>query len=581
MCCERKYALVLLIVLPVLDTGCGSEASGVSDTSERPGEMRFVDVTVEAGLGDFIHRTGAFGAKWFPETMGGAGGFIDYNGDDWLDILLVGGGTWPEHGQKPVRALWLYRNNQDGSFTDVTEEVGLGRISAYGFGVTAADYDNDGDEDFFVTTLSENLLFRNDDGRFVEVGRETGLAGEPVWSTSAIFFDADRDGWLDVYVGNYVVWSSEQDIFCTVDGETKSYCQPTLYTGLPGNFYRNRGDGTFTEMTKGAGFTNVPGKTLGVAEFDYNRDGWPDLIVANDTQRDLLFQNMGDGSFAEIGVVSGIAFDKDGGATGGMGVDAGVVDSGGEESIFVGNFSNEMIGVFRHEANGAFLDRAATSKIGRPSLRKVTFGLFLFDVDLDGDLDLFAANGNIREDSEAEGGVAYRQEAQLFLNQGDGEFVASTPSAENALAKALLARGAAYADYDRDGDLDILVIENGGHAQLWRNEVHDGRSLRVHLQGRDSNRDGLGAQVDVTVGDWRMRRRVRTGSSYLSQSEKAATFGLGVAEQVDTLTVRWPSGRVDRFANVEARQEIRVVEGEDTYERLSAASQTVADDAVQ
>lgn len=571
---------ILSVVLPMLGVlavlqGCGRHETGYSAASTSAdaasGHLQFIDVTRQVGLGDFRHETGAIGAKWFPETMGGGAGFIDYDGDEWLDILLVAGGFWPdsliEQGDAESRSeetapLRLYRNTGDGTFIDVTERVGLHHIRAYGFGVVAADFDNDGDEDFYLTTLGENMLFRNDGGHFVEIGRQAGVAGPAVWSTSAIFFDADRDGHLDLYVGNYVDWSPENDVFCTVDGATKAYCQPTLYTGLSGNFYHNDGDGTFTEMTDGAGFGGAPGKTLGVAELDFNRDGWPDLVVANDTERDLLFENNGDGTFTENGVLSGIAFDSQGRATGGMGVDVGVVDDTGHESIFIGNFSNEMIGVYRHEGNGRFLDRAAVSKIGRPSLRRVTFGLFLFDADLDGRLDVFAANGNIREEAGADGGVPFRQTAQLFLNQGEGVFEVAQSSSDDALARQLVGRGAAYGDYDRDGDLDLLVVENGGGACLWQNAVQERNALRVRLEGAESNRDGIGAEVEIAVGKNRNRRRVRTGSSYLSQSEKTVTFGLGAAERVDSLIVRWPSGRIDRFANISASpRQIRVVEG--------------------
>lgn len=572
----RTEVLALLGTLIMLQ-GCGQAASVEPDRPDAGSELLFREVAEEAGLGDFVHETGAFGAKWFPETVGAGGAFLDYNGDDWADILLVGGGMWSE--DDPVQALRLYRNERDGTFTDVTQEAGLEGIQAYGFGIAAADYDNDGDADFLLTTLHQNLLFRNERGHFNEVGQQAGIAGERMWSTSAIFFDGDRDGWLDLFVGNYVVWSPEQDIFCAVDGTTKSYCQPTLYKGQPSNFYRNNGDGTFTERSAAAGFTDMPGKTLGVAEFDYNGDGWSDLVVANDMERDLLFENDGDGTFSEKGVLSGVAYDEDGTARSGMGIDTGVVDSTGRETIFVGNFSNEMIGVYRYRGNGLFRDRAAASKIGRPSLLKVTFGLFVLDVELDGDLDLFVANGHIREENDVQNEVPYRQEAQLFINRGNGDFALHVPSSDDALSEAVVGRGAAYADYDRDGDLDILLTENGGPARLWRNESKGRHALRVHVRGGKSNRDGLNAQIEVTVGDLRMHRRIRTGSSYLSQSEKVATFGLGSKEQVDTLLIRWPSGRVDRFANVKAPQEIRVVEGEASYEPLSRAPQQMIGDA--
>jgi hypothetical protein len=491
-------------------------------------------------------------------------------------VLLVAGAHWPGHGE-PIQALRLFRNNGvqgaiSSTFTETTQASGLGEVSAFGLGITMADYDNDGDLDIFLTTLYENMLFRNDGGRFTEVGQSAGLSAFAEWSSAALFFDADRDGWIDLFVGNYIDWSLDDDIRCTVTGKEKSYCTPEIYKGVPGRFYKNNGSSelatgtTFTEQTLEAGFAEAPGKTLAVAELDFNRDGWPDVFVANDTQRDLLYENQGDGTFVEKGIVSGIAFDENGEARAGMGVDTGDVENQGQVSIFVAHFSKEMIGVYRHTGNGLFMDRAAVSKIGRPSLLRLTFGLFLFDAELDGDLDLFAANGHLNPEIEMmEDGILYRQQAQLFLNKGNGTFAPYTPSVDDAFQAALIARGAAYADIDRDGDLDVLVTENAGPVRLWRNETNTGSFLRVRLEGQQSNRDGLGASLIAVVGEERMERRIHTGSSYLSQSETIATFGLGAATQVDSLLVSWPSGHVDRIIEVHAGQQIRVVEGQNTF----------------
>jgi len=549
----------------VLLVGCGPGEEGGAAEGGRPvpeavGGTVFTDVTEAAGLGTFRHVTGAVGDKWFPETMGGGVGFVDYDGDGWIDVLLVGGGTWS--GAGPVPALAAYRNNGDGTFTDQTEAAGLAGIAAYGFGLSAADYDNDGDPDVFLTTLAENKLFRNDGGVFTEVGRAAGLGDTPRWSTSALFFDADRDGHIDLYVGNYVVWSPDKDLLCTAIGtQIRSYCTPTLYEGLAGQFYRNEGDGTFVERTEEAGFGSVPGKTLAVAEADFNRDGWSDLVVANDTQRDLFFENRGDGTFREIGMLSGMAFDENGRARAGMGIDVGIVDDTGQPTIFVGNFSKEMVGVYRYAGDGLFIDRAAVSRVGLPSLQTLTFGLFLFDVDLDRDLDLFLANGHITEEiGRVEEGITFRQPAQLFRNRGDGLFDVVLPEA-GPLTEPMVARGAAYGDYDRDGDLDVLINENGGPVHLWRNDLAEASWLRVRLEGKRSNRDALGARVVAVFGGRRSERRVRTGASYLSQSEQAITFGLGAAGRVDSLMVYWPAGGVDRFADVPANQALRIVEG--------------------
>jgi hypothetical protein len=568
-----------IVYLGLALVGGGSQGCHEADSSEdaTPASgLAFTEVTTEAGLGAFRHETGAFGQKWMPETLGAGGGFIDYDGDEWLDILLVAGATWQGRGA-PVPALQLYRNNRDGTFTNVTQEAGLDRMAAYGFGIAAADYDNDGDEDLFLTTLAENRLFRNEGGVFTEVGQAAGLADHAAWSTAALFFDADRDGWLDLYVGNYVPWTPEKDKWCTSDGETKDYCTPHQYEGTPGRFYRNNGDGTFTDRTKEAGLNGSPGKTLGIASLDFNNDGWMDVVVANDTERDLLYRNKGDGTFEEIGVASGMAFDRNGRARAGMGIDAAVLDGSGQPTIAIGNFSEEMVGLYRYMGNGLFMDQAPASGIGMPSLLSLTFGLFFFDVDLDSDLDLLLANGHIVEHIERiQSSISYRQPAQLFLNQDDGTFEWATNIEGGVFEQKLVGRGAAYGDYDRDGDLDILITENGGPAHLWRNELNPKAQravhfLRVHLEGAPPNRDAFGARLIAVTGNRRQEWRVRTGGSYLSQSEKTATFGLGAATLVDTLRVYWPSGRVDVFEQVQADQELRLVEGQPKLEPQASA----------
>ncbi len=563
----RHFLQICMVFLAAGWLGCRD-----SGTAEQPktkskdtntATSGFTETAASTGLSEFRHVTGAVGDKWFPESMGSGGGFIDYNGDGWTDILLVGGGAWPKEKEKKVPALWLYRNNGDQTFTNVTQETGLGDLSAYGFGIAAADFDNDGDEDFYFTTLYENMFFRNDNGKFTEIAEAAGVTGGPVWSSSAIFFDADRDGWLDLYVGNYVEWSPEKDLWCTLDGKTKSYCTPELYKGIPGRFYHNNGDGTFTDQTQAAGFLNSPGKTLGITEFDFNRDGWPDLVVSNDTQRNLLYKNNGNGTFSESAAMSGVAYDENGRARAGMGIDAGVVDHTGQETIFIGNFSKEMIAAYRYIGNDLFTDRAAVAKIGRPSLLTLTFGLFLFDFDFDGDLDLFAANGHVQEDIEiTQDGITYREPPHLFVNNGDGFFTDEAPNIGGILAQPIVGRGAAYADYDRDGDVDIFVTENGGPVHLWRNELNNGNHfLRVHIEGRTGNRDGIGTRLVAIVDTLRMERRIRTGSSFLASSEKVAAFGLGQATQADSLIVYWLHGHVDHFANIKADREVFLIEG--------------------
>ena len=561
-----SFRFLTCVCLCILISSCASESSeqaGSTTSSESP--VHFVDVAVDVGLGDFLHTTGAVGDKWYPEPMGSGGGFIDYDGDGWEDILLASGGTWEGASNPNTQGLWLYRNNQDGTFTQVTEEAGLGGVEAYTIGINVADYDNDGDDDFFLSNLRTNMLFRNDGGAFTEVGEAAGIAEQAVWSSSTMFFDANKDGWLDLYVGNYVEWSPETDIFCPPGGTEKLYCIPAAYTGIPSRFFMSNGDGTFTDVTENAGFYPTLGKSLGVVEIDYNNDGWPDLAVANDGEGDLLYRNNQDGTFSELGKKSGMAFSEHGEARAGMGIDAGVVDSSGSISIVVGNFSEEMVGVYKYLGNEAFIDRSASSKIGYPSLLILTFGVILFDADYDTDLDVFLANGHVYPDRTSEKDkVTYRQPSQLYLNRGDGIFDLLQPE-EGVLTDMMVARGVAYADYDKDGDLDLLITENEGPVHLWRNENTGHSFLRVHAIGAEDNRDAISTEVVAYVDGLAMYRRVRTGSSYLSSSEKAVTFGLGDHSVVDSLTVTWPNGGRQVFYEVDKNQEMVVVQGKEGY----------------
>ncbi len=583
--CDRFFPplqFCALLTLLMVSLSCrDSKTPAVNKTASAANGLAlpvFSEVTSEAGLGDFKYINGAFGKVWFPEQMAGGGGFIDYDTNGWLDILLVGGGALAPHSIPEPPALWLYRNNGDATFSLKTREAGLDGIRTYGTGVNVADYDNDGDEDFFFTTLHENFLFRNEGGIFTEVTKKAGVIAKPIrWSSSSLFFDADRDGWLDLLVCNYADWSPERDIPCFVEGGIKEYCPPGMYVGVPNNFYRNNGDGTFAEATEASGFANAPGKSLGVAELDFNQDGWPDLVISNDGERTLLYENNRNGTFTERGTVSGIAYSEFGEARAGMGIDAGVTDSTGKVSVFIGNFSGEMDGVYRYNQNGWFVDRAAVSKIGRPSIPTLTFGVFLMDVDFDGDLDFFAANGHVYPvRTRFMDGITYRQPPQLFLSNNDGTFEEVGRTVGGVFAQPMVARGAAYGDFDRDGDPDILITENAGPAHLWRNDFKNPHALRVHLKGRQSNRDGVGSRIVAVVGGRRMERRVRTGSSYLSNSEKTVTFGLGKATRMDSLLIYWPSGHTDRIAGIESDQEIQIVEGEGTFQQMPLPGRTAA-----
>ena len=416
-------------------------------------------------------------------------------------------------------------------------------------GVAAADYDNDGDVDLYVTALGPNRLFRNDGNwRFTDVTARAGV-GDPGFSSSAAWFDADADGKLDLFVANYVQWSIDKDLFCTLDGKAKTYCTPESYKGQSGTFYRNRGDGTFEDATRKAGLFDANAKALGVALIDENGDGRLDLFVANDTQPNHLYRNKGNGTFVDVAVSAGVAFNEAGVARAGMGVDAGDYDGSGRQSLIVGNFANEMMALYNNEGTGLFIDEAPRSMLGRATLLSLTFGCFFFDVDLDGRLDVFSANGHVADDIErVQPKVKYAQPAHLFRNLGDRRFADLGAEVGPALAKPVVGRGAAYGDYDNDGDLDVLVTVNNGPARLLRNDGGNrNRFLRVALVGTTSNRDGVGAKVTIEVpGRKPFTSLVKTGSSYLSQSELPITLGLGDASAVTAVTVTWPNGKVER-----------------------------------
>jgi hypothetical protein len=524
--------------------------------------VTFKDVTTAAGL-RFKHVSGAFGKKYLPETIGAGCAFLDFDGDGDQDILLVNGQPWP--GQPGPRALpALYRNNGDGTFTDVTRGSGLD-VSMYGMGVAAADYDNDGRIDVYLTGLGGNRLFHNlGGGRFADVTAQAGVAGGG-FGTSAAWLDYDKDGRLDLFVANYVEWSVAKDLFCTLDGAHKSYCTPESYRGQSPLLYRNRGDGGFEDATRRAGLFDPASKALGVTVLDYDQDGWPDLFVANDTQPNKLYRNRRDGTFADTGMAAGVAYSEAGVARAGMGTDAADYDGSGRPSIVIGNFSNEMMGLYHNEGTGLFIDESPTSTIGRTSLLSLTFGCFFFDFDLDGKLDIFAANGHVADDIAAvQTKVSYAQVPHLFRNAGERRFDSVGPAMGADFQRPMVARGAAYGDYDGDGDLDLLVSANNGPARLLRNDGGNrSHFLRVRTVGVQSNRDGIGASLTLTpMGGTAMRREVKTGSSYCSQSELPVTFGLGAAGVASRLEVRWPSGRVDVADGVAADQAVTVREGQ-------------------
>jgi hypothetical protein len=523
--------------------------------------FRLVDVTAPAGL-QFRHTSGAYGGKLLPETMGSGCAFLDYDADGWPDILLVNGRGWPGHVRQRS-TLHLYRNNRNGTFTDVTRAAGLD-VEIYGMGVAVGDYDNDGFPDVLITAVGQNRLFHNTGrGTFVDVTRASGLGGREAFSTSAMWVDFDRDGLLDLFVCNYVRWSAEHDVFCSLDGKQKSYCTPEAYRGETSWLFRNRGNGTFEDVTATCGIFNSSAKSLGVAMVDDDQDGWPDIFVANDTQPNKLYRNLRNGRFRDVALETGVALSADGKARAGMGVDAGDFDNSGRMGLAVTNFDNEMIGLYRPQAAGAYADIATRSGVGAASLNRLGFGCLFADLDLDGALDLVVANGHIDETvRNIRGNVGYAQAPLLFLNQGNGSFRDVAPQAGSTFATPRVGRGLAYGDFDRDGDVDLLMTTNNGPAVLFRNDQTGGRrSVRFRLRGTESNRDAIGATVRVFHGGTSQSRMVKSGSSYLSQSELPVTFGVGTRDVIDRVTIAWPNGRKEEFTKVATGRQYDCIEG--------------------
>lgn len=533
----------------------------------------FTDATAAAGI-DFTRESGATGERLLPETMGSGVAFFDHDSDGDPDLLLVDSRPWtpPADGDPP--SLRLYRNDGGLRFTDVTAEAGFG-ASFYGMGVAVGDVDADGDFDLYVTAVGRNRLFRNDGGAFVEIDDAGGAAGgENDWSTSAAFFDADGDRDLDLVCCNYVEWSRAIDIELayTLDGETRAYGPPMNYRGTHTAYYENQGDGRFVDRSEHAGFrvansaTGEPvGKGLGVAVRDVDGDGWLDVVVANDTVRNFLFHNWGDGTFREIGIAAGIGFDRDGRATGAMGIDASDYRGDGRVGFAVGNFANEMSSLYVVQRELRLADEAIAEGLGAPSRAALTFGLFFFDADLDGREDLLQANGHLESEiGRFQPSQRYRQPAQLFWNAGpDARHAFALLSDEQVgdLAQPIVGRGASYADVDGDGDLDVCLTQAEGPPLLCRNDQATGHHwLRVDLVPKAGPAGAIGAAVELETASGVQRRTVAVAKSYLSSVEPALTFGLGEDDRVSGLTVRWGPGNEQRFEVEGVDRSVRIVE---------------------
>jgi hypothetical protein len=570
---RRVLSLLLLLAAAA---GCrrsetaAPAAAAAPPVAPKPPVLLFAEKAREIGI-DFVHVNGAAGKKWMPETMGGGVAVLDAEGDGRPDLLFVSGTPWPDDGSRPTSqsSLALYRNVGNGSdgrprFRNATREFGLEKVF-YGMGASVADYDNDGRDDIYVTALNRNFLFHNRGGRFEEVSAHAGVRDNG-WGTSSAWLDYDGDPLPDLYVCRYVDWSPARDLFCTLDGTTKSYCTPERYSGAASRLYRNSGNGRFVDVTNHAGAGNANQKALGVAPWDFDGDGRTDILVANDTAPNNLFRNKGDGTFEDVGIPAGVAVDEAGRARGAMGAAWADIRNGPGAAVAIGNFSNELKSLYWTDSGEVFLDESPRSGVGPTSLLDLTFGVLFLDADLDGRMDLLFANGHVEPTvHEVQKDVTYRQSPVLYANAGSGRFV-PLRELSGDLAEPLVARGAAYADLDADGDLDIVLVENGGAARVYLNPADDPkRSVRVRLSGTGrSNRDALGAKVTASIAGRTLTQQVSGGQSYLSASEKTLTFGLGDAEKIDSLEIRWPDGATQTLRDVPGGARLTVAEEPET-----------------
>ena len=514
--------------------------------------IRFEDVTKASGV-SFVHVNGAAGKKWMPETMGSGVAAFDADGDGRIDLLFVNGRWWPgdpKAAQRPTLSFWRNVTEPGGPirFEDRTKEAGLA-ISLYGMGVAVGDVNDDGAPDLVITGLDDIRLLVNDGkGHFHDATKGSGLVGSG-WGTSAAFADFDGDGVLDLFVGQYVNWTPKTDMYCSLDGKTKSYCTPERYNGVSSRLYKGLGGGKFREITKEAGLANPLGKALGVAVRDVDGDGRPDLVVSNDTSPNNLFRNVetvdGIPKFKDVAIESGIAVGEDGRARGAMGVAFGDTKNDGGVTLVVGNFSNEMWSVWSAGPKGDFfVDESVQSGIGRTSLLPLTFGVAFADFDLDGALDLIGVDGHVETSvQDVQPTVTYRQPPLLFRGQGAGRFADVTSQAGAAFVAPIVGRGLAVADFDGDGRPDVVMTENGGPAHVFRNVSEGaGKAVRLVLATNGKNRGAVGARVTCTMGGKKRVDEVSGGDGYLSVNERTITLGLGAATKLDAVDVRWPDG---------------------------------------
>lgn len=534
--------------------------------------VRFVDVAAESGL-DFVHTNAATDAKYLIETMGGGAAWLDFDGDRLLDIYLLNSAATAEFDPGRPLSSVLYRNRGDGTFEDATAMSGVAGTGLFGMGVATGDFDNDGDPDMAVTGFGRSVLYRNEgDGTFQDVTATAGTANSGMWGSSAAWFDFDNDGWLDLAIVNYLDWTPETNAYC---GERRpgyrSYCHPNKYRGQIPTLYRNLGNGTFQDVTETAGMGGRAGNSLGIVCFDYDRDGWMDVFIANDSMRNFLYRNLGNGTFENTAFLAGVALGENGEAEAGMGTDAADYDGDGWPDLYMTHLDFEFDRLYRNRGDGTFADATFEDGIGYATFKLSGFGTRFVDVDNDGWRDLFVANGHVLDNIDLyHEGTRYAEPKLLFRNVG-GKFREESARSGDALAVPRVSRAAAFGDYDNDGDVDVLVGNNGQAPQLLRNEGGNRKNwLQVRLIGAESNRDGVGASVTVRAGNAALHAQRTGGGSYQAAHDPRLHFGLGEAERVDRVEVAWPSGRTTEVEAVDPNQTLVVREGGDR-ERLDPA----------
>ncbi len=522
-------------------------------------KISFIAVTAAANLG-FQHVDGRSGQRYFLETVGSGVAFFDYNGDSLLDIYFVNSADLPGSHSPTPPTNRLYHNNGDGTFTDVTERAGVGD-TGYGAGCAAADYDNDGNLDLYVTNFGTNVLYRNNgDGTFTNVTDHAGV-GDSRWSLGCAFADYDNDGFVDLYVTNYIDFDFETHTDCTQKG-VATYCPPESFDGSPDTLYRNNGDGTFTDATINAGVYNKDGKGMGVVFGDYDNDGDVDCYVGNDAEENFLYQNNGDGTFTNVGWMAGVEADENGNVQGTMGVDFGDYDNDGLLDLIAVNYQQQANALY-HNDNGSFFTDVSFVAGMAESLPYVGWGADFFDVDNDGDKDLLIANGHLQDTVEQyDDTTTYPQHNHLLINNGQGHFVNASMKAVSGLQAREVSRGFATGDYDNDGDLDVLISNANDSPQLLRNaRGNQGNWILIRTIGARSNRTGIGTRVKIQTGDLIQIDEVRSGSGYLSQNDLRLHFGIGRHKRIDRIEVRWPSGVVDIIRDLAPNQIITITEG--------------------